>query len=175
MPAIERVTITLPADLLEEVDQLERNRSRFIAEAVQREVARRRHAALMLSVQSPHPETMQLSDEGLADWTSELPDDEGLLDPTGGIAVRWVAGRRLDQGIRVTLERGTVVLVELDPTEVTNSAASGLCVAVSDPAVNADQRFPLIAVVPVTGTAGSARCTRPSHLEAAVSQSRLRH
>ncbi|MBI3201897.1 MAG: type II toxin-antitoxin system PemK/MazF family toxin [Polyangiaceae bacterium] len=26
--------------------------------------------------------------------------------------------------------------------------------AVSDPAVNADQRFPLIAVVPVTGTAG---------------------
>ncbi len=93
MPAIERVTITLPADLLEEVDQLERNRSRFIAEAVQREVARRRHAALMLSVQSPHPETMQLSDEGLADWTSELPDDEGLLDPTGGIAVRWVAGQ----------------------------------------------------------------------------------
>ena len=28
------------------------------------------------------------------------------------------------------------------------------CVAVSDPAVNADQRFPLIAVVPVTGTPG---------------------
>ena len=26
------------------------------------------------------------------------------------------------------------------------------CVAVSDPSVNADQRFPLIAVVPVTGT-----------------------
>jgi mRNA interferase MazF len=26
---------------------------------------------------------------------------------------------------------------------------------VSDPAVNADQRFPLIAVVPVTGTAGA--------------------
>ena len=28
------------------------------------------------------------------------------------------------------------------------------CIAVSDPSVNADQRFPLIAVVPVTGTAG---------------------
>ena len=28
------------------------------------------------------------------------------------------------------------------------------CIAVSDPAVNADQRFPLIAVVPVTGRAG---------------------
>ncbi|HKQ70891.1 MAG TPA: type II toxin-antitoxin system PemK/MazF family toxin, partial [Polyangiaceae bacterium] len=28
------------------------------------------------------------------------------------------------------------------------------CIAVSDPAVNADQRFPLIAVVPVTATPG---------------------
>ena len=28
------------------------------------------------------------------------------------------------------------------------------CIAVSAPAVNADQRFPLIAVVPVTGTPG---------------------
>lgn len=29
------------------------------------------------------------------------------------------------------------------------------CIAVSDPSVNADQRFPLIAVVPVTGTPGA--------------------
>ena len=28
------------------------------------------------------------------------------------------------------------------------------CIAVTDPAVNADQRFPLIAVVPLTGTRG---------------------
>jgi len=28
----------------------------------------------------------------LADWTSELPDDEGLLDLSGGTAVRWVEG-----------------------------------------------------------------------------------
>jgi len=34
MPTSERVTITLPADLLKEVDQIERNRSRFIDEAV---------------------------------------------------------------------------------------------------------------------------------------------
>ena len=92
MPATERVTITLPADLLREVDQLERNRSRFIAEAVQHEVTRRRHAALLESVRSPHPETTQLVDAGLADWTSELPHDEGLLDPSGGTAVRWVEG-----------------------------------------------------------------------------------
>ncbi len=46
----------------------------------------------MLSVQSPHPEATRLIDEGLTDWTAELPDDEGLLDPSGGIGVRWVEG-----------------------------------------------------------------------------------
>lgn len=93
MPTSERVTITLPASLLDEVDQLERNRSRFIAEAVQHEVTRRRRAALLESIQSPHPETTQFADAGLADWTSELPDDEGLLDPSTGTAVRWVEGQ----------------------------------------------------------------------------------
>ena len=54
----------------------------------------------------------------------------------------------------MTLARGTVVLVELDPTVGHEQRGVRPCVAVSDPAVNADQRFPLIAVVPVTGTAG---------------------
>lgn len=93
MPTNERVTITLPANLLDEVDQLERNRSRFITEAVRHEVARRRRAALLESLQSPHPETTQFVDAGLADWTSELPGDEGLLDPSAGTAVRWVEGQ----------------------------------------------------------------------------------
>jgi mRNA interferase MazF len=54
----------------------------------------------------------------------------------------------------VKVERGTVVLVELDPTVGREQRGLRPCVAVSDPAVNADQRFPLIAVVPVTGTPG---------------------
>ena len=54
----------------------------------------------------------------------------------------------------MTLERGTVVLVELDPTVGREQRGVRPCIAVSDPSVNADQRFPLIAVVPVTGTAG---------------------
>lgn len=54
----------------------------------------------------------------------------------------------------MTLDRGTVILVELDPTVGREQRGVRPCVAVSDPAVNADQRFPLIAVVPVTGTAG---------------------
>lgn len=52
------------------------------------------------------------------------------------------------------VERGTLVLVELDPTVGHEQRGARPCVAVSDPAVNADQRFPLIAVVPVTGTPG---------------------
>lgn len=52
------------------------------------------------------------------------------------------------------LDRGTVVLVEFDPTVGHEQRGVRPCIAVSDPAVNADQRFPLIAVVPVTGTPG---------------------
>lgn len=52
------------------------------------------------------------------------------------------------------LDRGTVVLVALDPTVGHEQRGVRPCVAVSDPAVNSDQRFPLIAVVPVTGTPG---------------------
>lgn len=63
-------------------------------------------------------------------------------------------GSRLGQGLGVTIDRGTVVLVELDPTVGHEQRGVRPCIVVSDPAVNADQRFPLIAVVPVTGTAG---------------------
>ncbi len=54
----------------------------------------------------------------------------------------------------MTLDRGTVVLVELDPTVGNEQRGVRPCVTVSDPTVNSDQRFPLIAVVPITGTAG---------------------
>ncbi len=52
-------------------------------------------------------------------------------------------------------DRGTVVLVELDPTVDHKQQGVRPCIAVSDPTVNADQRSPLIAVVPVTSTAGT--------------------
>jgi mRNA interferase MazF len=60
----------------------------------------------------------------------------------------------LEEGPLVTLDRGTVVLVELDPALGHEQRGVRPCIAVSDPVVNADQRFPLIAVVPVTGTPG---------------------
>ncbi len=93
MKTTERVTVTLSAELVEGIDQVERNRSRFIAEAVEHELARRRREALLSSIRNPHPETNDLGDGGLADWTSDLPDDEGLVDVAGGTAVRWVDGQ----------------------------------------------------------------------------------
>lgn len=53
------------------------------------------------------------------------------------------------------LERGTVVLVELDPTLGHEQRGVRPCVTVSDPAINNDQRFPLLGVIPITGTAGT--------------------
>jgi hypothetical protein len=93
MGTTERVTVTLPAELVGGIDRLERNRSRFIAEAVEHELARRRREALLRSVHNPHPETADLADADLGDWTADLPDDEGLVDVAGGTAVRWVEGR----------------------------------------------------------------------------------
>lgn len=55
----------------------------------------------------------------------------------------------------MTVDRGTVLMVELDPAVGHEQRGVRPCIAVSDPSVNADQRFPLIAVVPVTGTLGT--------------------
>ena len=52
------------------------------------------------------------------------------------------------------LERGTVVLVDLDPTVGHEQKNVRPCVVVSDPAVTSDQRYPLVGVVPLTGTEG---------------------
>ena len=52
------------------------------------------------------------------------------------------------------LKRGTVVLLELDPAVGHEQRGVRPCVVVSDPEVIADQRFPLVAIVPVTGTPG---------------------
>lgn len=93
MGSAERITVTLSAELVREIDRLERNRSRFIADAVAHELTRRRREGLLSSVRSPHPETAGLADTGLGDWTADLAEDEGLVDAAGGTAVRWVAGQ----------------------------------------------------------------------------------
>lgn len=52
------------------------------------------------------------------------------------------------------LERGTVVLVDLDPTIGHEQKNVRPCVIVSDPVISADQRYALVGVVPLTGTEG---------------------
>lgn len=93
MPAAERVTVTLRADLLEEIDRVERNRSRFIAEAVEHELQRRRREGLLESVTNPHPETTELAGIGLGDWVKDLPEENDLVDLSKGTPVRWIEGR----------------------------------------------------------------------------------
>lgn len=59
------------------------------------------------------------------------------------------------------LDRGTVVLLDLDPTLGHEQRGVRPCVVVSDPEVVADQRFPLVGVVPVTGTPGDGALYPP--------------
>ena len=93
MSNAERVTVTLPAELLAGIDGFERNRSRFITEAVEHELVRRRREKLLQSLQAPHPESRELDDAGFLDWAAHLPDaDDGLVDQRAGKAVRWVEG-----------------------------------------------------------------------------------
>jgi hypothetical protein len=93
MASVERVTVTLPHGLLRDIDRREKNRSKFVAEAVRRELDRRRRAELRRSLENPHPESAELA-EGLEEWSRALPEEdaEALLDSSAGKAVRWVPG-----------------------------------------------------------------------------------
>jgi hypothetical protein len=90
----ERVTVTLPVELLEGIDSFERNRSRFITEAVEHELIRRRRKELLRSLKTPHPEATELAEVGLAAWGTSLPaGDESLVDASAGKPVRWIEGQ----------------------------------------------------------------------------------
>ena len=92
MPA-ERVTVTVPPDLLRDMDRRAPNRSRF-QEAIRHELFRRRREDLERSLAAPHPESRELAESGLGDWASGLPEEDvrELLDPDGGVPVRWSPG-----------------------------------------------------------------------------------
>ena len=64
------------------------------------------------------------------------------------------AKQRLEKARQVILGRGTLVLLDLEPSLGHEQRGVRPCIVVSDPDVIADQRFPLICVVPVTGTPG---------------------
>ena len=53
-------------ELVAQIDRMDGNRSRFIAEVVKRELVRRCREALLLSLQNPHAEAAELANAGLA-------------------------------------------------------------------------------------------------------------
>ena len=90
----ERVTVTLPVDLVEDIDRHERNRSKFIQEAVRRELRHRRREQLRLSLENPHPDSSELAAIGLDDWAMGLPqEDTPLVNLRAAKRVRWIPGR----------------------------------------------------------------------------------
>ncbi len=95
MGSVERVTVTIPDQLLKEIDRREKNRSKFFAEAVRRELDRQRRAELRRSLENPHTEIVELAGQGLEDWFRSLPEDDpaALLDMDAGTAVQWVPGK----------------------------------------------------------------------------------
>ena len=100
MASFERVTVTLPNALVTEIDRREKNRSKFVAEAVRHELERRRRDELRRSLENPHPESNELAEQGLEEWTRGLPDEdtEGLVDSRAGKPVRWVPGEGWVEG-----------------------------------------------------------------------------
>jgi hypothetical protein len=95
MAGVERVTVTLANDLISEIDRREKNRSKFVAEAVRNELDRRRRAELRRSLDNPHPESAELAGHGMEEWARSLPEEDtgALLDTSVGRAIQWVPGK----------------------------------------------------------------------------------
>jgi len=95
----ERVTVTIPEEVVRDIDRRERNRSRFILRAVKNELERHRKEELRRSLSRAHPESEQLVQAGIGDWMRSLPEgDADLLDLSKGKGVRWVPGQGWIEG-----------------------------------------------------------------------------
>jgi hypothetical protein len=94
MASVDSVTVTPPYELVRDIDRREKNRSKFVAEAVRNELDRRRREELRRSLNNPHLESTNLTEERLEEWTRGLPqeDTEALVDSNAGKPVRWVPG-----------------------------------------------------------------------------------
>lgn len=89
-----RVTVTLPSEVVHAIDRAEIDRSRFVLQAVTRELDRRRNEQLLQSLRHPHPESREMTEAGFAAWADGLPDDAwDLIDPNAGEDVQWTADR----------------------------------------------------------------------------------
>jgi hypothetical protein len=87
---MKRVTVTLPETVVEEIDRWEKNRSKFVLEAAERELELRRRQELERSLRHPHSESLQVAEAAIEEWGEGwTADDEALVDPSEGKPVRW--------------------------------------------------------------------------------------
>lgn len=85
----------------------DKNRSRFILEAVKREIARRRKEALAQSLAHPHPESQIVEPAGLQEWFLAGEGDAAeLLDLNAGQEVQWIPGEGWVRGALEHEQRG---------------------------------------------------------------------
>ena len=100
MAGVDRVTVTLPNDLVRDIDRREKNRSKFIAEAVRNELDRRRRDEPRRSLDNPHSESAELAEQGLEEWTRGLPEEDAaaLVDSNAGRPILWVSGEGWVEG-----------------------------------------------------------------------------
>lgn len=94
MARVERLTVMLAADLVRDIDRREKDRSKFVAEAVRRELDRRRGDELRRSLRSPHSESAEIAEQGFEEWSRSLPEEdaEALVDASAARKVRWLPG-----------------------------------------------------------------------------------
>lgn len=81
MPA-ERVTVTLPPELLRGLDHRSSNRRRFIQQAVRHELVRLRREELERSLATPYVETEELAEAGSVSGRLEFPRTRWLTSST---------------------------------------------------------------------------------------------
>ncbi len=90
---MERVTITLPPEVVRDIDRRAGNRSSFVLGAVNRELERLRRQELRRSLSNPHPESRELADAGFAEWVEGATDEAGdLLGLESGTPITWSPG-----------------------------------------------------------------------------------
>jgi hypothetical protein len=89
----ERVTVTLPEEVVRNIDLRERNRSRFVLRAVQNELERQRKEELRRSLRAPHADSESLAQEEIAEWMSGLPESgNDLVDVGKSTRIKWIPG-----------------------------------------------------------------------------------
>ena len=86
---MKRVTVTLPDEVVEEIDRWEKNRSRFVLEASLRELALRRREQLERSLANPHIESDRVAEQGLEAWGEAADGEAGNEAGENGREFVW--------------------------------------------------------------------------------------